>query len=404
MVLASTIPTCSLLLAFAHIGENTTAHNLALGFALCWITPLVVASVVDRNPTAIKDLKGKFNRLLRDVRLAMQSPEAQQALSNEIGAGPDNLINSAGIEAMASLPDEFFIDFAGQGRLRWHTGVAHPILAGIERSFAAEYGRGWLSQEMHAIRALLLVHGKKGFRIFDLHLIWQCAAAFLIVYGNLAAGIIISYYTPTVGLSCRSGGYTLFAILTFVAAMGEAGLEILSIYHQAARRIASFALTFLEFCNVCWLIFITLAQTFGLYQTCWCLSSADIRGEQGYIQFDSFGQDTLNIVSVAWSLGTGLAGGILTTSLGYIVWQWCEQSHMMSTDYAKASTGLKWTRNFKRARAWLLFAPRMLVIVVCRFFHSLTRRKARPHTRMLWAVHSRKEYFDHAVEKGMSVS
>lgn len=41
--------------------------------------------------------------------------------------------------------------FAGQGRLPWHYGVAHSILAGIETTFVAKEGRNWLRDENSAL-------------------------------------------------------------------------------------------------------------------------------------------------------------------------------------------------------------------------------------------------------------
>ena len=39
---------------------------------------------------------------------------------------------------------DFFTNFAGQARIRWHYGVAHPLLCSFEDSFIADRGRDWL--------------------------------------------------------------------------------------------------------------------------------------------------------------------------------------------------------------------------------------------------------------------
>ena len=50
----------------------------------------------------------------------------------------------------------FFTDYAGQARVRWHYGVAHPLLCSFEDSFMAESGRDWLT-EKNADQAKTLV-------------------------------------------------------------------------------------------------------------------------------------------------------------------------------------------------------------------------------------------------------
>jgi len=241
-----------------------------MGFAVSWITPLVIGAVVDRNPTATKDLRQKFNRFFGQARRSLQTKEGTQAVFNQAMHVTKTMTYDVDDVVLSLLPDEVFVDFAGQGRVRWHKGIAHPIL---ERSFAAERGRGWLDEGPSAMAALLLPHGSKGFKVVDRRLLLQAVAAFLIIYGNLSAGFLISYFTPTIGLGCRAGGYLLFGILTILAALGEIGMEVISAPSSTIRRLGHWSLVVLEFANVCWLLWITLAQTFGVYQTCLCLSS-----------------------------------------------------------------------------------------------------------------------------------
>ena len=44
----------------------------------------------------------------------------------------------------------FFTEFAGQARIRWHYGVAHPLLCSFEDSYIADRGRDWLSNANEA--------------------------------------------------------------------------------------------------------------------------------------------------------------------------------------------------------------------------------------------------------------
>ena len=221
--------------------------------------------------------------------------------------------------------------FAGQGRVRWHYGVAHPILAGIEESFVSKYGRDWLRDAEWA--RTKLVKGPKvlsGLRYFDFREIWQIMSSIVLVVGTVSGAFILSYSTPTVGLGCRSGGYLVFTMTAF----GIFALEMLvwwlvpeasisdddaftrvasNLGRRLSRspsntwnmlvktraqealswwqrktvrdRIESLVLEPLEVGNCIWLLYIVTAQTFGSYRNCDCMSS--IWGTiGGYIDFE----------------------------------------------------------------------------------------------------------------------
>jgi hypothetical protein len=150
---------------------------------------LVIAAVIDRDMTAIRDLRELLNPLLREVRDAPQDEGIRRELYRTAGLSSKALLTDS--LNLASLPDDFFVQDAGQGRIRWHRGVAFPILAGIEKNFAAQHGRGWLLVQPEAMQALLRP-GVRGLAAFDYHLLWQACGAFAIIYGNLSAGFLIS--------------------------------------------------------------------------------------------------------------------------------------------------------------------------------------------------------------------
>jgi hypothetical protein len=105
------------------------------------------------------------------------------------------------------LPEDLFTESAGQGRLRWHRGAAHPILAGLEKSYIAEHGSGWLGHGELAKAAMLLPYGEKGFHVRDHHLLLQavhhhlrqswCWLLDLLLHttcGNQLSGLRVSHF------------------------------------------------------------------------------------------------------------------------------------------------------------------------------------------------------------------
>ena len=182
--------------AFGHIGENQQAHDLALGFLLGWLPILVLASIVDRNPIASGSIRSELNHLLSDVRKALLDDELRGRYMEDEGRSPSqfawttNLIHR---ETGANPWDEFFTEFAGQGRERWHYGVAHPMLAAIEKDFLAGKGRNWLEDPNFArTRIILDSKSAAGLRAFDPRMTWQILGAICLVCGNVGGAFILS--------------------------------------------------------------------------------------------------------------------------------------------------------------------------------------------------------------------
>lgn len=201
--------------AFGDLGENTTAHDLALGCLLAWFPILIMGSIVDRNPIATEAIRIKLNTLVDHVRHALTDEQnCDQFISSFGPQSNQNLENK--IKGLAKISTghkmkNFFGDFAGQGRVRWHYGAAHAILSDIENCYIAEKGRDWLNNEAEA-RASLVTgpSNDEGLVWFDIREFWQITSAIIIVAASCGGAFILSYFTPTVGLGCRSGGYTVF--------------------------------------------------------------------------------------------------------------------------------------------------------------------------------------------------
>jgi hypothetical protein len=245
--------------AFENVGENAAGYNLGMGFAVSWITPLVVGAVVDRNAITTRDLRSNLKWIFAGARDALRLLHGKYDEVLEIDSLPKGSDLHVRDKLLDRLPEDIFTEFAGQGRLRWHRGVAHPILAGLEKSYIAEHGRGWLGHGELAKAAMLLPYGGKGFHVRDHHLLLQAVAAFIIIYGNLGAGFLISYFTPPVGISCRAFGYLIFGTSTLAAAMTEVILESVSPSASTVRRFGNYALLTIKAFNICWLLGTTIA-------------------------------------------------------------------------------------------------------------------------------------------------
>lgn len=176
----------------------------------------------------------------------------------------------------------------------------------------------------------------------------------------------------------------IFGILIMAAAAGEVLLGLVSAANSTPRRVGHLSLVALELVNVCWLLWITIAQTFGIYRTCTCLSSAWGPGG-GYIQFNEPGKNDSVTILAVWSVATGVAGTILMTSLMYFILQWCQQSHLMTLDYTEAQRSLMWTRRYKHVRSWVLIVPLFILERGTKLVRR-TRGKKYRSSRVKWST------------------
>ena len=298
--------------AFGKIGANATAHNLAIGLMMAWFPVLILCSIVDRTPWATDEIRIRLNDLLDAVREALLDQGLRETYMRVEGRTPHDF---QWVEVLRSQTfmgtSGFFTGFAGQGRVKFHYGVANPILTGIEEAYVARKGRGWLggSKEeiWHARTALVLGpdHGEnlEGLRYFDPREFWEILCAIIMVGGPIIGAFVISYFTPTVGYGCRSGGYSIFFIIAFSAALFE-GLTwwrlpkstpnalrekpddkpgtrwtalaryLATLYKYDPRKLVEVTvLRPLEMINTTWLCYGICAQTFGSYNTCLCQAS-----------------------------------------------------------------------------------------------------------------------------------
>ncbi|KAF1950600.1 hypothetical protein CC80DRAFT_482449 [Byssothecium circinans] len=460
--------------AFGDFGENRTAHDLALGCLLAWFPILIMSSIVDRNPIAANAIRRKLNALVDHVRHALRDETHRNDFLKSFADQPEFHSLKLWVENVANkaeFMDEFFVDFAGQARIRWHYGAAHPILSDIESCYIAGKGRNWLADEKAARTSLVLGEvNEEGLVWFDIREYWQVASAIIIVGASCGGAFILSFFTPTVGLGCRSGGYVIF----FSVSLGLLIVEMIvwlihSLYQprlimrtstylhnnprfddweyaahgkwvQLKRRTSSImratqnwciqmivqiALLFpskdkeamtekveasldewvkkmramnaqkkwewfffrpLEAFNATWLVYIVIAQTFGSYKTCECVTS-NWGGAGGYLDFGVQDISTTKWVVYYWLTGTLVTSVVMGLSMFYITVEWCQQSFLSTEIYKDAMRGLRMTRRY---RHWTLpfrilsrIVTKYTLGIICNILASLKLIKE-PQKTLLW--------------------
>lgn len=417
------------------MGNNATAHNLALGLLLAWLPTLILCSIVDRNPVQAEAIRNKLNKLVDAVRRALLNADLRETYIREIGRRREDFSWTEYLRNDLLFGEEIFTRFAGQGRIRWHYGVAHGILAGIEENYVAEHGRGWLQDSEEARTALVKGPEKlSGLGGFDVRELWQIASSFLIVALSGTGAFILSYFTPTVGLGCRSGGYLIFNCI----ALGTFIIESLiwrfvpegSIWdngpitrfgntltrrisrgypgniHPALRRLTwwlknsssrdrleALVLRPLECVNTIWLAYIVMAQTFGSYKNCGCMCSTwGVHG--GYMDFETQDYYLQIGIGLTWALGTAIPGVVMFLAFTYIVIQWCVQSHLSTENYDSARRGLMRTRKFRKYTLIFTWIPNLLIqkVLVCWHMRRGTKLERRYLGRrsLIWAAEPRR--------------
>ncbi|KAL8648367.1 MAG: hypothetical protein Q9210_005034, partial [Variospora velana] len=181
--------------AVGRLGDNQIAHNLAIGLLLAWLPCFLIATIVDRNPVSAHHVRRKLNDFMEETRLALLDPVLRKSFLSKSQRNEADLAWTSALDVDDFYRDGqgFFTRFAGQGSIRWHYGVAYPILAAIESPYVAASGRGWLA-DSNAARAAI-VWGpirEQGLIWFDPRMIWQISSSSILVGGTVFGAFILS--------------------------------------------------------------------------------------------------------------------------------------------------------------------------------------------------------------------
>ncbi|TLD32599.1 hypothetical protein E2P81_ATG05575 [Venturia nashicola] len=464
--------------AFEKLGENTTAHELAMGLALSWLPILILCSIVDCVSVSASEMRDEINALVDLVSRSLQNSEIRGRFIDTFRYRPEYHTVKDRVTKISSqshkLQGGFFTSFAGQGRVRWHYGVAHPLLSEIENCHIADHGRNWLADEEQARISLVLGSPGRGLFWFDFRQLWQVCSATLVVGGCCLGGFIVSFFTPTVGLGCRSLGFLVYFLVSLFlvflefliwrltsfspedreeerlrqerfgclktppsrkstmdslflketsswvtsqrARVENALIRVVSaalaVFHSSKHRqakrdelrrtlVASIRawhdlrareqmhyLVFvpLEFTNAAILIYILLAQSFGLYVNCRC-KSASFGPGGGYIDLIQTNRARNPITRASWITGTSISCVIMTLGACYIVLEWCLQSHLGTEHQGRARRGLARVRVFRRMVYWIRYPFVCCVLFVNGLQDCLFRNRSNAQKTLRWTRH-----------------
>ena len=366
--------------AYTSIGKTVIAHNMALSFLLTWFPILVLLTVVDRSSAGEIEIVDPINEIISICRSYLSQPEFRCALAQSCGKAASKFEFSP---SFLSSEVSYFQLFAGQGRQRWFYGTVHQIIDESETEYIAEAGRGWLLSETKSTSALLSPQPGTRRTHFDLEALAEFITALVIVFGCIISATLISYYTPTVGLGCRSGGYMVFGFVTCILTVVELLFWRCTEHRKALRKCVDVFLALGEMFNTLWVIWISLAQTLGIYETCDCRSSHWIL-PNAYINMTE--QDTSPEAEIFgyWLTGTIISCLILATNCIFMVDEWCEQSHMSTSDYKQALHGLKSTRRWRRFTWCVRCGPEHLDRLLRWMVATLRGHKPRRRT-LIWS-------------------
>ncbi|KAF7316377.1 hypothetical protein MIND_00156500 [Mycena indigotica] len=146
-------------------------------------------------------------------------------------------------------------------------------------------------------------------------------AGLTLQWSTIGGSIIIGFYTPTVGLGCRSAAYLLYAVvatLVWVLLVTSGFLAHFAVphafrrqrtSHKAAERISIFlrrAAKVLATLNTLWIVLVLLLQFSGFLNRCYCNSDVIGLGKRAYNVMRLLPSDIPGM-KAAWMAGILLA-------------------------------------------------------------------------------------------------
>ncbi|KAJ7822578.1 hypothetical protein B0H14DRAFT_2598501 [Mycena olivaceomarginata] len=145
---------------------------------------------------------------------------------------------------------------------------------------------------------------------------WMAAiAAVFLQWGTTGAAVFVAYWTPSIGIGCRSGSYLIYGvaatlswiILILSHLLSHAAMQRLERDPDQTQGILSglavstrlFGKT-LAICNTMWLIASSVMEDIGFFQTCWCQTDAYQYHQSGWTPVFKGQQDLRDVAQGIW--------------------------------------------------------------------------------------------------------
>ncbi|KAJ7198831.1 hypothetical protein GGX14DRAFT_373797 [Mycena pura] len=157
-----------------------------------------------------------------------------------------------------------------------------------------------------------------------------------LTWGTVGAAIVVSYFTPTEGIGCRTGAYILYGIISTVVWVMLATSSILAHYsrftvtfngrylHTKSTRTAGIISIILRRTGKClaalnsiWIVLACLLQFSSFLDRCFCNSSVFSLGKHAYNAIDISAKDVA-LMNVPWIGGVALACGCAFLFMGFV--------------------------------------------------------------------------------------
>ncbi len=277
-------------------------------------------------------------------------------------------------------------EYCGQGRRRWHCGVAQPFLTYLESQVGSGADNSfcgchlWQSERPQSSPAygaraascgarILLRHVSDKIRAFLSNQVYQGTIAFAVVFSSLFGGIYVANGpTSCIGFNHLIYGFLVFCCFCLEMGCGRLYARDVKRRHQSSNRNDARAsinddgngvlwhartrkfmllhcprimLTVLELVSCTHLLLILLGQPTGLYNSCYCSSVNNGFGAyvllETYHFFPRHGYPVGYPAEYVAKAGLGCLPLLLVL---YAMYAWCTQSFMSSYDYAEAMRGL----------------------------------------------------------------
>ncbi|KAJ7832192.1 hypothetical protein B0H13DRAFT_2256539 [Mycena leptocephala] len=152
--------------------------------------------------------------------------------------------------------------------------------------------------------------------------------ALALTWATTGAAVIVVFFTPTIGLGCRSGAYILYGAASTVVWMllvtssalahysthVTTNIEGLQVYTRSTRIAGSLAIVLrrvgkvLAACNAVWIVLACIFQFSSFFDRCYCNSSVLGLGRLAYDVIQLVPAD-ISALKTAWIGGVALAGG-----------------------------------------------------------------------------------------------